>query len=83
MSSAIGFYNSGVRKYKSGDYRGAITDYDRAIQLLPCFSEAICARAYWACCEQTNFKQLIKISDLKKQQAVLLSPNFRQFLIFC
>jgi tetratricopeptide (TPR) repeat protein len=38
--TATAFYNSGVDKYKAGDYQGAISDYDQAIQLNPDYAEA-------------------------------------------
>ena len=37
---ATNFYNSGVEKYKKGDYQGAIADYDKAIEIYPEFVSA-------------------------------------------
>ncbi len=43
--TAEGCYSLGIVKYNTRDYRGAIKDYNNAIEINPMFSEAYYARA--------------------------------------
>ncbi len=40
MNKAEEYYDSGVEKANSGDYQGAIKDYDKAIEINPKDAEA-------------------------------------------
>jgi len=40
MNKAEEYYDSGVEKANSGDYEGAIKDYDKAIEINPKHAEA-------------------------------------------
>ncbi len=42
--TAEDYNNSGVGKFESGDYKGAIADYSKAIELNPKLAEAYAAR---------------------------------------
>lgn len=38
--TAVDYFNSGVANYRKGDYRGAIQDYSKAIEIKPDLAEA-------------------------------------------
>ena len=42
--SAVTFYDRGVEKYKAEDFKGAIADFDRAIEIDPSYAQAFISR---------------------------------------
>jgi len=65
------YFNSGKAKYKLKDYRGAIQDYNKAIELNPKYPEAYNNRGF-AKVELKDYKAAIQ--DYTK--AIELNPNY-------
>jgi Flp pilus assembly protein TadD len=46
MRSVLGFYNKGIEKFNSGDYKGAIDDFSKEIAMSASFPETYICRGY-------------------------------------
>lgn len=73
------YYNQGNSKYTSGDYKEAIEDYDRAIELAPDYVEAYFGRGVTKIImmqEKDGCLDLSKADELKHPQAQVTIKQF-------
>jgi tetratricopeptide (TPR) repeat protein len=65
------YYNIGLDKFETGDHKGAIVDYTKAIELAPAHSRAYCARG-----EARNWENDIKGAIADYTKAIELAPAY-------
>ena len=65
----IAFYNRGFAKYNLKDFRGAILDFDKAIELKPTYFEAFIARG-----QSYSMQDNHKVAMNDYNEAIRLNP---------
>ena len=69
--TARAYYNRGTAKVRSGDHKGAITDYDKAIELNPKYAMAYSNRGvakYYLGNHKGAVKDFDKVKSLRKEK---------------
>lgn len=72
QQEAATFFNSGNEKYKNGDVKGAISDYDKAIEMNPDYYKAYNNRAIIETTELKNDTAALKDFD----KAIEINPEY-------
>ncbi|HXP51700.1 MAG TPA: tetratricopeptide repeat protein, partial [Bacteroidia bacterium] len=80
--AAAGYNSSGLKKYNAGDYKGAIADYDKAIQMHAAFAEAYNNRGlaeYYLGEYQASMTDYNKAIELKPDLSVAYSNRGQNY----